>query len=150
MPSLATQDGGSGSAFHKEKEENQPKKACFRLTPVCAMICRKRGVRERLLPPPFFNHNLQKCPSCSLFLRNAGGSVNSRKRLAQLLGASADEGGTWRDQKPPQMVPATRQESTTGFPASFQVSASFWRVPVSLRPQAGEEHIPTVQRSDNY
>lgn len=76
--------------------------------------------------------------------------MNSRKRLAQPLGASADEGGTWRDQEPPQMVLAARQESTTGFPASFQVSASFWRVPVSLRPQAGEEHIPTVQRSDNY
>lgn len=59
----------------------------------------------------------------------------------------AGKGGTWRDQKPPQTVPAAHQESSAAFPAPFQVSASVWRVPVSLHPQAGEGHIPTVQRS---
>lgn len=59
--SLPSRDGGSGSAFCKEKRKkkknkttNPPKKACFGLTPVCATIRRKRGVRERLLAPLLF------------------------------------------------------------------------------------------------
>lgn len=68
-----------GSAFQKEKErKTSPKNEGWVWFP---------PVRAPVQLPPlpglfFFVTTYKKCPSCSLFDRNAGGSVNSRRRLA--------------------------------------------------------------------
>lgn len=114
--------------WDEEKRQNELTPKSVFSTQACAMSVVNVG-RASSSSPPLVNPHLRKCPTCSLVLRNAGGSVNSKEK--------AGKGGTRRDPKPLQTVPAAHQESSAAFPAPFQVSASVWRVPVSLCPQAG-------------
>lgn len=113
--------------MRKKRQNELTPKSVFS-TQVCATTIVNVG-RASSSSPPLVNPHLRKYPTCSLVHRNAGGSVNSKEK--------AGKGGTRRDPKPLQMVLAAHQESGAAFPAPFQVSASVWKVPVSLCPQAG-------------
>lgn len=94
----------------------------------------------------FYLNNLQKSNCCSLFLSNAG--VNSRKRLAKLRAALPGPLSTLTRRGPRREVWGKKAGVSALHP--FDFSASFSKGGALRRRQAGEEHVQTVQRSNNY
>lgn len=94
----------------------------------------------------FYLNNLQKSNCCSLFLSNAG--VNSRKRLAKLRAALPGPLSTPTGRGPRREFWGKKAGVSALHP--FDFSASFSKGGALRRRQAGEEHVQTVQRSNNY